>query len=360
MKLSTRSALVVLLLLAAPLRSPDAAEWGPFDILDAQVAPGTMVRLDFVKDQSFIKDSVDADVFVARGAKPGPTLCLVGAIHGDEINGVEIARHVVAESDPVTLSGTLVSVPAANVWGFRSRNRYLADRRDLNRAFPGSRSGSTASLIAHGLFERVIRHCEYLIDLHTGSNDRTNLPQIRVDLENESARQLALYFNVGVVLGGAGPKGSLRRATTDAGIPAIIYESGGPNRFEKNEIVQGIAGVTNVMKHLRMVDAAPPEPDLQRVYRVTSWVRSNGGGIFLTDRQLGERIQKGDLLGTVTDPDTSKQSEIRAPYAGTLIGMAYPQVVLPGYGLFHLGRSGDVLAPEPGAGEEEDLAPEAG
>lgn len=262
----------------------------------------------------------------------------MGAVHGDELNGVEIARHVHAVTDPTKLAGTIVSVPIVNVWGFRSGSRYLPDRRDLNRAFPGNRNGSTAARIAYGLFERLIRHCDYLVDLHTGSDERTNVPQIRVDLKNDAARNLALNFAEGVVLSGAGPEGSLRRATTDAGIPAIIYEAGGPNRFEKVEIDRGIEGVTNVMRYLKMQGAPPPEPDPLRVYQSTTWVRSGGGGIFMTDRTPGESVRKGDLLGTVTDPHTNVRVDVMAPFDGNLIGMAYPQVVLPGYGLFHLAR----------------------
>jgi hypothetical protein len=204
----------------------------------------------------------------------------------------------------------------------------------------------------------VIRHCEFLVDLHTGSNDRSNLPQIRVDLDNEGARGLALAFNVGVVLDGSGPLGSLRRSAVDAGIPAIIYESGGPNRFETHEIAQGIAGVRNVMTHLHMLEGASSEADPQRIYRHTSWVRSPGGGIFLTERRLGEKVAQGDLLGTVTDPHSSVLVEILAPFPGTLIGMANPKVVLPGFGLFHLGRSGEVIAPEPRTSADQDLEPD--
>lgn len=356
-----KNLLLAALMVSLPLSTPSrvsAADWGAFEFLGNRVEPGTKSQLSFVEERSFIKDNLDVDVFVVRGTKPGPTLCLTGAVHGDEINGVEIARYSFAETDPTKLSGTLVSIPIVNVWGFRSRNRMLPDRRDLNRGFPGSRTGSTASQIAFALFDRAIRHCEFLVDLHTGSNERSNLPQIRVDLENEAARGLALAFNVGVVLGGSGPIGSLRRSAVDAGIPAIIYESGGPNRFEKHEITQGIAGVLNVMKHLRMLDGTAPRPDMQRVYRHTTWVRSPGGGIFLTERRLGEKIAPGDVLGTVTDPDSSRRVEIVAPFPGTLIGMAQPQVVLPGFGLFHLGRFGEALAPESRMPADDDLAPD--
>jgi predicted deacylase len=330
--------LTCFLLLAPALAAAEDGPWGPFRILEVDVEPGTKEQLSFVRNDSYLKDAIDLPVLIARGTKPGPTLCLTAAVHGDEVNGVEIARSVYEGTDVGTLTGTLISMPMVNVWGFRSGNRYLADRRDLNRAFPGNRRGSTASRISYHVFEVVIRRCDYLVDLHTGSHARTNLPQIRVDLENEAAFELARYFDVGVVLGGEGPEGSLRRATTDAGIPAIIYEAGGPSRFEAEEIARGIEGVTNVMEHLDMVAAEPPTPDPQRVYRSTTWVRANGGGIFLTDRAPGEFVHEGDLLGAITDPMTSERFEVHAPFAATLIGMAHPQIVLPGYGLFHLAQ----------------------
>ena len=358
MKAILFAALVFPVALSTSVLGADAG-WGALELLGSRAEPGTKSQLTFVSERSFSRDTLDTDVFVVRGAKPGPTLCLIAAVHGDEINGVEIARYSYAESDPATLSGTLISIPIVNVWGFRSGNRMLPDRRDLNRGFPGNRTGSTASQIAFNLFDRVIRHCEFLVDLHTGSNDRSNLPQIRVDLDNEGARGLALAFNVGVVLGGSGPLGSLRRSAVDAGIPAIIYESGGPNRFEKHEIAQGIAGVQSVMKHRRMLEGAPPRPDPQRIYRNTSWVRSPEGGIFLTERRLGEKIAHGDLLGTVTDPHSNERVEILAPFPGTLIGMANPKVVLPGFALFHLGRSGEVFVPEPRTPADQDLEPDS-
>lgn len=330
--------ILLLLLFASNPGHAEDERWGAVSILGADVRPGTKAQLSFLDESSYLKDAIDIPVLVMRGTTPGPTLCLTAAVHGDEVNGVEIARNVFNGAEADALSGTLIAIPMMNVWGFRSENRYLADRRDLNRAFPGSPSGSTGSRIAYHVFEEVIRHCDYLVDLHTGSNARTNLPQIRVDLENAAAFELARYFDVGIVLGGAGPKGSLRRTATDAGVPAIIYEAGGPNRFEAAEIARGIEGVTNVMERLDMVVAEPPTPDPQRVYRSTTWVRANGGGIFLSERTPGELVREGDLLGDITDPVTSERREVRAPFAATLIGMAHPQVVLPGDALFHLAK----------------------
>ena len=315
-----------------------AAEWGPLEILDARVAPGEKAQLSFIEEQSFIKEALDIQVFVARGAQAGPTLCLTAAVHGDELNGVEIARSVFERSDPATLSGTLITLPIVNVWGFRSGNRYLADRRDLNRAFPGSQTGSMAGRIAFVLFEYVIRHCDVLVDLHTGSDDRTNLPQIRADLDIPAVFELAKRFGIGVVMGGAGPAGSLRAEANAAGITAIIYEAGGPGRFQQDEIDRGIEGVINVMEYLRLVGDSPPEPDPQRVFSSTRWVRAVGGGIFMSRLEPGAQIQAGEQLGVVTDPITNERFVIEAPISGTLVGMAYPQVVLPGMGLFHIAR----------------------
>jgi hypothetical protein len=319
-----------------------AADWGSIELLDSSVEPGDKAQLSFFAEHSFIQEALDIQVFVARGANPGPTLCITAAIHGDELNGVEIARAVFEAADPDELSGTLIALPIVNVWGFRSGNRYLADRRDLNRAFPGSTSGSMAGRIAHAVFDRVIRHCFALIDLHTGSDERTNLPQIRADLDNDRVSELAMHFDIGVVIGGGGPAGSLRGAANAAGIHAILYEAGGPGRFESDEIARGIEGVTNVMEYLRILGDLPPEPDPQDVFARTHWVRATGGGIFLTPLQPGAHVKQGEVLGVVTDPMTNRKDSIEAPMEGTLVGMAYSQVVLPGFGLFH------IAAHEPG------------
>ena len=333
--------LPVLVLVATPLlplRSEGSDDGGSFEIIGRTVKPGRKERASFISEPSFLKESLDVSVMVARGVKPGPTLCLTAAVHGDEINGVEIARRVFDETDAMELAGTLVAIPIVNVWGFRSGNRYLADRRDLNRFFPGLRQGSLASRIAWVIFEHAIRRCDGLIDLHTGSNERTNVPQIRVDLGNERATELAMHFGIGVVIDGAGPRGSLRRAAVEADVPAIIYEAGGPNRFERREIARGVEGVRNVLEHFKMVKGAPATTKPEAVFRSSSWVRAVQGGIFLSDREPGEALEKGAILGTVTDPTTSARVEITAPFSGMLLGMAHPQVVLPGFGLFHIGR----------------------
>jgi predicted deacylase len=336
---------LALLLASAPQAgaAAGAAEWADFEILSIRVAPGTKAKTSFVPYRSFEGGFLDTSIRVARGARPGPALCVIGGIHGDEMNGVEIARRIFAEVDPQALSGTLLVVPAANAFGFRTGNRYMPDRRDLNRSFPGTRKGSVASLVANAIFSNVVRRCEYLIDLHTGSMSRTNLPQIRVDLSHPRAFEMARHFAVGVVLGGAGPRSSLRREAMEAGIPAIIYEAGEPYRFQPEEIARGAQGVRNVMAFLGMRKGAGGEVPVSRVYRKTSWVRVpvGQGGIFFPDVPVGARVKEGDVLGKATSPDTDEVHPIRAPFAGEVIGMAVPSILLSGYGAFHLGRDAE-------------------
>jgi predicted deacylase len=329
-----------------------SGEWGPLHFLGRTVAPGETAKMGFTLAPSFDASFLDTLIVVIRGVRPGPTLCITAGIHGDEINGVEIAHRLYTRIRGSNLAGTLIVVPAVNSHGFRTGSRYLPDRRDLNRFFPGSPKGSTASLIAHAVFQQVVLNCGALIDLHTGSDDRTNLPQIRTDLKNSRALDLARSFGAEAVLDGLGPQGSLRRAALDAGIPAVIYEAGLPLRFEEEVIARGYTGIRRVMAHLGMLPPEPGPAAPSRIFRRTLWVRTlNRGGIFLTDRRPGDPVRRGDLLGTVADPITEAVDRIIAPVDGVIIGMAVPRVVLPGYALFHLGSD---AATTPGADPLEE------
>ena len=316
-----------------------AAEWGALELVGREIPPGEKLKFPLIPDRSFEGSYLNMPVFAARGSRPGASLCVTAGVHGDEMNGVEIARRVFAETDPKKLAGTLIVLPAINAEGFRTGSRYLTDRRDLNRAFPGNPDGSVASVIANAVFKRIITECDALVDLHTGSNRRTNVPQIRVDLANEGAAELAKHFGVGYIVNGSGPKKSLRREAMDAGILAIIYEAGEPLRFQPQEIARGAQGVVNVMAYLEMIKSAESEVPESNIYRRGRWVRvgRQEGGFFFPEKKLGDEVAKGDVLGYVVDPLTDERHEIVAPFEGDIIGMAVPQVVLSGYGIFHLG-----------------------
>ncbi|MBW2425727.1 MAG: succinylglutamate desuccinylase/aspartoacylase family protein [Deltaproteobacteria bacterium] len=323
---------------AATANRAASEKWEVLTLLGREVAPGTVHKFPFIPDRSFEASYLNMPVFAARGASPGPTLCLTAGVHGDELNGVEVARRAFARVDPKTMRGTLIALPAINSEGVRTGNRYLSDRRDLNRAFPGQAGGSVASLIAHAVFSRVLTHCDALVDLHTASNNRTNLPQVRADIGNAAIRELAIHFGVGIVLGGEGPKGSLRSEAAKAGVAAIIYEAGEPYRFQQEEIVSGVLGVESVMAYLDMTEQEELEIPEARVYEKSSWVRApvGGGGFFFPSAKLGDVVEAGDSLGRIVDPLTDEIYEVTSPIRGEIVGMSVPQPVLSGYALFHL------------------------
>jgi predicted deacylase len=326
--------------------------WGVMEILGYEVAPGERRRLFLRASESFAGDSVEIPVLAVRGERAGPVVCLTAGVHGDELNGIEIVRQIFEHVSPKQLSGMLVGVPVANLHGFRRGSRYLPDRRDLNRYFPGHPAGSSASRIANALFVDVVLRCDALVDFHTGSFYRTNLPQLRANLTQEDVMELARAFGIGVVVHSEGMVGTLRRASTDAGIPAITYEAGEPQRFQAHEIERGVEGMRNTLRSMRVLEGGVPAPNRQRMYYRSRWVRVNDGGIFITKRELGESVASGDLLGTVTDPVSNERTRLIAPVSGRILGMAVSQVVIPGFAAFHIGLDaeplGEVSASPPG------------
>jgi len=317
-----------------------AVQWGPVTIAGREIWPGQSLRFPYGGQTSFESAYLDAPVFVARGSRFGPVLCITAGIHGDEINGTEIARRAFSWVAPESLSGMLIVFPMVNAAGVRNGNRYMPDRRDLNREFPGRSDGSVTAIVANTLFTEISHNCAYLIDLHTGSFSRSNHPQIRVTGKNPQALELARHFGVGIVTISDGPSGSLRREAGNLGIPSIIYEAGEPSRFDLEQIAAGVKGIESVMAFLDMTEGSTemqiPE---SRIYTRTTWVRvpPGAGGYFFPASALGQIVSKGDRLGIIIDPLTDRQTSIEATEHGEVIGMAAAQIVLSGYALVHLG-----------------------
>ncbi len=309
----------------------------PFILLGAEVPPGTSTRLSWSPSETFEGIANPTPVLIVNGKKPGPVLCLTAAVHGDELNGIEIVRRMLYNIDADKLSGAVIGVPIVNLQGFRRTSRYLADRRDLNRFFPGNPYGSSAARIAYSFFNEVITRCSALVDLHTGSFYRTNLPQLRANLKNSDVVRLTHGFGATVVLHSDAAVGTLRRAAVDAGIPAVTLEAGEPMRVQEKEVAHGVKGIQTLLHHLKMYKKpglwGEPEP----VYYQSLWVRADQGGILFTRVHLGKRVRKGDLLGTVTDPITNVRAEITSPHNGRVLGMALNQVVMPGFAAFRIG-----------------------
>ena len=310
----------------------------PLLLLGTQVLPGTTTRLAWTPSQSFEGITAPTPVLVVNGAKAGPVLCLTAAVHGDELNGIEVVRRVMYALKAEELSGTVIGVPIVNLQGFHRGSRYLPDRRDLNRFFPGNPQGSSASRIAYSFFREVVSHCDALVDLHTGSFHRINMPQLRADLSQPEVVKLTQGFGATAVLHSEGAIGTLRRAATDNGIPAVTLEAGGSMHLKEEAISHGVKGINTLISTLgmgkKMSFWGAPEP----VYYHSTWVRTNRGGILFSKVELGERVDKGDLLGTITDPITNVRSEIVAPFKGRILGMAVNQVVMPGFAAFRIGN----------------------
>jgi predicted deacylase len=336
---------ILALLLSAPAASQELM------IIGEPVAPGESRRIALETSESFVGGEVAAPVIVVRGIEPGPVLCLTGGIHGDELNGVEIVRRVADSLDPMSLHGMVIALPIVNPHGFRRSSRYLPDRRDLNRFFPGRKLGSAASRIARRVFEQVIMQCDYLIDFHTGSFHRTNLPHLRGDLSHRGVVKLADAFAPEILLNSVPRAGILRGAAVSAGIPAVTFEAGEPMRFDPEAILAGVDGVKRTMAGLQMssLPGAVDETPKTAVYRQAVWVRVDDGGILLPSVPLGANVEVDTVLATVTDPITNQSAVVTSPYAGRIIGMAHGQVVIPGFAAFRIALEAEVL-PEVSAG----------
>lgn len=332
----------------------------PFVMLGAEVAPGTSARLAWQPDESFEGIEVATPVLVVNGAAEGPVLCLTAAVHGDELNGIEMVRRVLYDIDPQQLHGTVVGVPIVNLIGFKRASRYLSDRRDLNRHFPGNPRGSSASRIAHSFFTEVISHCTMLVDLHTGSFYRSNLPQVRGDLRRPEVVRVAEAFTSTAIVHSPGASGSLRRAAVERGIPAVTLEAGEPMRLQVEEVEHGVRGIFALIDQLGMYRKLRVWGNPVPVHYQSRWVRTDTGGILFGKAELGQQVAEGDLLGSVTDPITNMRADIVSPYDGRVIGKAVDQVVLPGFAAFHIGietRTEDLYEPRalmPARDEEDD------
>lgn len=346
--------------------APEAAK--PLRLLGAEVPPATSTRLAWSPTQHFEGVYSATAVLVVNGAYPGPTLCLTAAIHGDELNGIETVRRVMYNLDADNLHGAVIGVPIVNLQGFHRGSRYLTDRRDLNRHFPGSPNGSSAARIAYSFFHEIITHCDAVVDLHTGSFYRTNLPQLRGDLKNPKVVKMTKGFGSTVVLHSDGAKGTLRRSAVEAGIPTVTLEAGAPMVLDEASVSHSVKGIRTLLNQLNMVSKFRLWGDPEPVYYNSTWQRATTGGIIFSKVKLGQFVRKGDLLGTVTNPITNVRKEIRSQYNGRILGMAMDQVVQPGFAAYHIGIQApqeqisppqEVTAQEGNAAEESVAIPDA-
>lgn len=288
--------------------------------------------------ESFSGTPVRIPIFVERGLEEGPTVFLTAALHGNEINGTGAIRNLIADPHFTLSAGMLVMVPVVNVLGFERHSRYLPDRRDLNRCFPGSASGSLSSRMARTIFDEIVRRCDYGIDLHTAAVRRTNFPNVRGDLSNPEVRRLAEAFGCEWIISGKGPRGSLRREATRSGCPTIILEAGEVWKVEPMVAAVAIRGVKNVLASLGMISEPAQRPPLQVIIENTRWTRAERGGFLQFHTAPGEIVRKDQPLATNTSLLGAERDVLVAPFDALVIGMTTLPAVSPGEPVCHLGR----------------------
>ena len=306
-----------------------------------RIAPAQRQRLEIPVARLPTQTQISLPVTVVNGINPGPVIWLSAAIHGDEINGVEIIRRVLQRISPQQLHGTVIAVPIVNVFGFIEQSRYLPDRRDLNRAFPGSKRGSLGSRLANLFMQEIVSKSSYGIDLHTASDGRTNLPQIRANLHDERTYQCAKAFAAPVMIHSQTRDGSLRQAATQRGIPVLLYEAGEALRFDTNAIALGVQGILRVMAALNMYPSKLPPPPPPVVVTETKWVRAPRSGILQLNVGLGEPVTAKQELGTISDAFGEEKTRVRAPGDGLVISTLLNPLVNQGDAIVHLATVGE-------------------
>lgn len=316
-------------------------------IADTIINPGERkrIKIKVAKLYDHMTD-IELPVEVIRGQEAGPTLFVSAAMHGDEINGVETIRRLLAHKSLKKLKGTLIAVPIVNVFGFNNKSRYLPDRRDLNRSFPGSPTGSLASRIAYLFLTEIVDKCTHGIDLHTAAIHRTNLPQIRASLRNKETKRLAEVFGTPVILNSKIREGSLRESMVERDVRMLIFEGGEALRFDESVTKSALRGIFAVMKDINMLDELPSSYAKRKhesfVAQSSYWVRASAGGIMIAKKKIGDKVKADEQLAIITDPFPGDNHQVKAIQAGIVIGKAEMPLVNEGDALFHIATFDDL------------------
>ena len=311
------------------------------NIAKTSIQPGEMKSINLPVANLPNHVMLDLPVVVLNGLHAGPVLWVSAAVHGDEVNGVLMIRDIVNRIDVNTLSGTIIAVPVVNVFGFIHQSRYLPDRRDLNRSFPGSKRGSLASRMANIFMKEIISQSDFGIDIHTGSHNRTNAPQIRVDKRDNNAVKLAKAFSAPILIYKSPENGSLRKTAEELGVPNIIFEGGEANRFDRDIIKSGTSGILRVLKHLKMIkNLKVSNLDKKRITITCEnsvWIRAKQSGILKVMVSGGQSVKKGDVLAHISDVYGENRNDIYAPLSGIVIGQSVNTIVYQGDAVIHIG-----------------------
>ena len=317
-----------------------------FIIANTEILRGTTTTINLELPKLY-NTPTNLPIRVIRGRKDGPIVFISAAIHGDELNGIEIIRRIRKLNILNKLKGTLILVPIVNVYGIMNLSRYLPDRRDLNRSFPGSIKGSLASRVAKIFFDEIVSRCDLGIDLHTASIHKSNLPQVRTNIDNEYTFKLAKSFEAPVILHSELRDGSLRSVAQDSGIPILLYEAGEALRFDEVCIRIGVKGIINVLREINML------PTVSRkilktpiITRNSNWIRTNESGMLRTIKALGELVKKDEIIAFIDEPLGDDSFPIRSPFDGVIIGKSEIPLIQEGDAVFHIAKLKDLESAE--------------
>lgn len=309
----------------------------PFCLGNSSIAPGTRAVVDIPFGKLYTHTELNIGAHVVHGKRPGPVLLITAALHGDEINGVEICRRLLRLPKINSLKGTLVVVPIVNTYGFVQQSRYLPDRRDLNRSFPGSEKGSLGSRMAWQFTDRILKKCTHVIDLHTGAIHRSNLPQVRATSRDKVSLKMAESFNAPIIIKAASRDGTMRGTANNMGIPIILYEAGEALRFDEHAIKIGVRGIMNVMHSLGMLRSVKrPEKTRSLFSKKSSWIRAEHDGIARYYFGLGQKVDQGDILAHIYSPYSDFEVAVQASFSGIIIGRNNLPLINEGEALFHI------------------------
>jgi predicted deacylase len=315
---------------------PDSRRNEDISVGDVTVEPGHKARIELPFARVATGSDETLPVAVINGRSPGPHVWLSAAIHGDELNGVEIVRRVLRELDAKRLRGAVIAVPIVNPLGFMIESRYLPDRRDLNRAFPGSNRGSTASRLAHLFMTQVVAQCSVGIDLHTATTHRVNFPQVRANIDDPATLDLAKAFGAPFTIHAKVRDGSLRQAATELGATVLVYEAGEAHRFDDDAIGAGTTGVLRTLRSMRMLDVRLPRTKPTKLIRRTRWVRARRGGLADISVKLGQRVKEGDPVAAISDAFGSRPTTVKATETGWVIARTQRPLVHSGDAIAHI------------------------
>lgn len=308
-------------------------QWG-----NEAIPPGSSRDIMLDVSESYSGMTVQIPIHIRRGSEEGPAVFVTAALHGDEINGTGAIRQLIQDEKFSPIRGSVVLVPVLNMLGFDRHSRYLPDRRDLNRSFPGSATGSLASRLANRIFDQIISRCDYGIDLHTAAVRRTNYPNVRADLSDPKVKQLARAFGCEITLNTKGPRGSLRREACLAGCPTIVMEGGEVWKVEPGIVESAARGVNNVLRSLDMLKGAPQAPEFQLAIKKSKWIRAENGGFLQFHIKPGDILEKGQPLATNRTLLGHEQNMLCSPFNAVVIGMTTLPAISPGEPVGNLGQ----------------------